>query len=376
MWKKLRFMKILYDHQIFVFQDYGGISRYFYELTNVFNKQKDIHFDLPLLYSNNHYVKKTNFLKCKPFLETKNFRGKIRLLNFINKHIEKKFLCKKGFDIFHPTYYDPYFLKYIGDKPFVLTIYDMVYELFPQIFSPRDKTSVHKKLLASKATKIIAISENTKRDIIKLFGINEDKIEVIHLGNSLCFNDIEKVKGISSKFPQKYLLFVGNRRVYKNFDTFTESISQLLRDDKNLYLICAGGGKFTPSEIASLEKSGVINKVTQCSFDDNILAQLYQNALAFIFPSLYEGFGIPILEAFFCGCPVVASNISSLPEVAGDAAEYFDPLDKISILNAVKKIAYDHGLRCKLKNKGYERLKNFSWEKTANQTKMLYKSIL
>jgi glycosyltransferase involved in cell wall biosynthesis len=184
------------------------------------------------------------------------------------------------------------------------------------------------------------------------------------------------VKGISSKFPQKYLLFVGNRRVYKNFDTFTESISQLLRDDKNLYLICAGGGKFTPSEIASLEKSGVINKVTQCSFDDNILAQLYQNALAFIFPSLYEGFGIPILEAFFCGCPVVASNISSLPEVAGDAAEYFDPLDKISILNAVKKIAYDHGLRCKLKNKGYERLKNFSWEKTANQTKMLYKSIL
>lgn len=369
-------MKILYDHQIFVFQDYGGISRYFYELMNVFKKQEDIHFDLPLLYSNNHYIRKTGFLTCKPFLETINFRGKIRLLNFINKHGEKKFLCKKSFDIFHPTYYDPYFLKYIGDKPFVLTIYDMVYELFPQIFSSRDKTSEHKKLLASKATKIIAISENTKRDIIKLFGIKEDKIEVIYLGNSLCFDVIEEVKGKSSEFPQRYLLFVGNRRVYKNFDTFIESISRLLKDDKNLYLICAGGGKFTPSEIANLEKSGVINKVTQCSFDDNILAQLYTNALAFIFPSLYEGFGIPILEAFSCGCPVVTSNISSLPEVAGDAAEYFDPADKISILSTVKKVIDDHDLRYKLKYKGYERLKNFSWEKTANQTMMLYKSIL
>lgn len=369
-------MKILYDHQIFVFQDYGGISRYFYELTNVFHKQKDIYFDLPLLYSNNQYVKKANFLKCKPFLEAKNFRGKIWLLHFIHKHLEKKFLCKKGFDIFHPTYYDPYFLKYIGDKPFVLTIYDMVYELFPQIFSPRDKTSVHKKLLASKATKIIAISENTKNDIIKLFGIKEDKIEVIYLGNSLCVDAMKEETATSSELPQRYLLFVGNRRVYKNFDTFLESISPLLKDDKNLYLICAGGGKFTPSEIANLEKSGVIQKVTQCSFDDNILAQLYKNALAFIFPSLYEGFGIPILEAFSRGCPVITSNISSLPEVAGDAAEYFDPTDKISIFSTVKKVIDDHDLRCKLKYKGYERLKNFSWEKTANQTKMLYKSML
>ncbi|MCF6149884.1 MAG: glycosyltransferase family 4 protein [Candidatus Kuenenia sp.] len=369
-------MKVLYDHQIFVFQDYGGISRYFYELTNVFNNQEDIHFDLPLLYSNNHYIRKTNFLKCKPFLEAKNFRGKTRLLNFIHKYTEKKILRKKGFDVFHPTYYDPYFLKYIGNKPFVLTIYDMVYELFPQIFSTRDKTSVNKKLLASKAAKIIAISENTKRDVIKLFGIKEDKVEVIYLGNSLCFGITEKVKGMSNENPQKYLLFVGNRRAYKNFDTFIESISPLLKEDKNLYLICAGGGKFTPSEIANLEKLGVIKKVTQCSFDDNILAQLYKNALAFIFPSLYEGFGIPILEAFSCGCPVITSNISSLPEVAGDAAEYFDPIDKISISSTVKKVIYDHDLRCKLKYKGYERLKNFSWEKTANQTKMLYKSIL
>ncbi|MEK7699067.1 MAG: glycosyltransferase family 1 protein [Planctomycetota bacterium] len=369
-------MKILYDHQIFIYQDFGGISRYFYELMNAFEKDKDIGFDLALAYSNNHYIEKARFVKSKPLFKTRKFKGKNRLLHYLNMRGERKLLLGKDFDIFHPTYFNPYFLDYLGDKPFVLTIYDMVYELFPQIYSPRDKTGVYKKLLAPKATKIIAISENTKRDIMKLFGIKEDKIEVIYLANSLCANAIKKGKGVASELPQKYLLFVGNRRVYKNFDTFIESISPLLRDDKDLHLICAGGGKFTPSEIAGLEKLGVIHKVTQRPFDDNQLAQLYLNALAFVFPSLYEGFGIPILEAFACGCPVITSNISSLPEVAGNAAEYFDPADKMSILSAVKKVIYNHGLRSELKGKGYERLKGFSWEKTANNTKKLYQSIL
>lgn len=369
-------MKILYDHQIFIYQDFGGISRYFYELMNAFGKDKDIGFDLALDYSNNHYIKKARFVKSKPFFKTRKFKGKNRLLHYLNMRGERKLLIGKDYDVFHPTYYDPYFLKYIGDKPFVLTIHDMVYELFPQIFSSGDKTSEHKKLLALKATKIIAISENTKRDMIKLLGIKEDKIEVIYLANSLCAEAIEQGKCVASELPQKYLLFVGNRRVYKNFDTFIESISQLLKDDEDLNLICAGGGKFTPSEIVSLEKLGVIHKVTQRPFDDNQLSQLYLNALAFVFPSLYEGFGIPILEAFACGCPVIASNVSSLPEVAGDAAEYFDPDDKMSILSAVKKVIYDFDLRCELRGKGYGRLKAFSWGKTANNTKKLYQSIL
>ncbi len=369
-------MKILYDHQIFVYQEFGGISRYFYELMNAFEKDKDIRFDLSLAYSNNHYIKNARFVKSRPFFKTRNFRLKNRFLHYVNMRGERKLLLGKDYDVFHPTYFNPYFLEYLGDKPFVLTIYDMVYELFPHIFSHRDKTGVYKKLLTPMATKIIAISENTKRDIIKLFGIKEDKIEVIYLANPLAAGAIEKRKGAVSDLPQKYLLFVGNRRVYKNFDTFIESISSLLQDDKDLHLLCAGGGTFTPSEIAGLEKLGVMKKVTQRSFDDNQLAQFYLNAVAFVFPSLYEGFGIPVLEAFSCGCPVIASNISSLPEVAGNAAEYFDPADTMSILSAVKKVVRDHNLRSELKDRGYERLKGFSWEKTANNTKNLYQSIL
>ncbi len=368
--------KILYDHQIFIYQEFGGISRYFYELMSAFEKDEDVRIDMSLAYSNNHYINNARFVKSRPFFKNTNFRFKNRLLHYLNKRGEKKLLLGKDYDLFHPTYFNPYFLYYLGSKPFVLTIYDMVYELFPQIFSHRDKTGAYKKLLASKATKIIAISENTKRDIIRLFDVKEDKIEVIYLANSLTAGTIEKGKGSVSDLPQKYLLFVGNRRVYKNFDTFVESIASLLKDDNGLHLVCAGGGKFTPWEIAGLEKLGIMQKVIQYPFDDSKLAQFYRNALALVFPSLYEGFGIPILEAFSCGCPVIASNISSLPEVAGDAAEYFDPADTMSISGAVKKVIGNDDLMRELKARGYERLKAFSWEKTAANTKKLYQSIL
>lgn len=368
--------KILYDHQIFIYQEFGGISRYFYELMSAFEKDEDVRFDLSLAYSNNQYINNARFVKSRPFFKNRNFRFKNRLLHYLNMRGERKLLRGKDYDVFHPTYFNPYFLDYLGNKPFVLTIYDMVYELFPQIFSHRDKIGVYKKLLAPKATKIIAISENTKHDIIKLFGIKEDKIEVIYLANSLAAGTLEKGKGVAGDLPPKYLLFVGNRRVYKNFDLFVESISSLLKDDNGLHLVCAGGGKFTASEIAGLEKSGIMKKVTQRSFDDNKLAQFYLNALALVFPSLYEGFGIPVLEAFSCGCPVIVSNISSLPEVAGNAAAYFDPADKMSIVSTVKKVICNDDLRQELKARGYERLKEFSWEKTATDTKKLYQGIL
>ena len=140
-------MKILYDHQIFVYQEFGGISRYFYELMNAFEKDKDIRFDLSLAYSNNHYIKNARFVKSRPFFKTRNFRLKNRFLHYVNMRGERKLLLGKDYDVFHPTYFNPYFLEYLGDKPFVLTIYDMVYELFPHIFSHRDKTGVYKKLL-------------------------------------------------------------------------------------------------------------------------------------------------------------------------------------------------------------------------------------
>ncbi|MFN3695152.1 MAG: glycosyltransferase family 4 protein, partial [Ignavibacterium sp.] len=169
---------------------------------------------------------------------------------------------------------------------------------------------------------------------------------------------------------------VGSRKYYKNFIFTINSIADLLLREKEMYFICAGGGNFTRKEHKVFKELKIESKIKQIPVDDNILGALYSNALAFIFPSLYEGFGIPILESFSCGCPVICSNISSLPEVAQDAAEYFDPYNKSSIKSAVEKIISDNLRREELKTLGFERLKFFNWERTALHTYKVYKQAL
>ena len=367
-------MKILYDHQIFSSQIYGGISRYFFELMKNFENDNRVKYDLSLRYSKNHYLNKYNDLKYKPFFKNFNFRGKYRLINILNKNISKKLLIKGDYDIFHPTYYDPYFLNILNNKPFVLTIYDMIHEIYSEVFPLKDKTSKRKKILAQKATKIIAISENTKKDIIRFFSIEENKIEVTYLANSFNMNKDDKILNVVT--PEKYILFVGSRGGYKNFNLFIEAISTLLVEDAELNVVCVGGGNFKEMEKEKFKKLNIVNKIFQYSISDNILAYLYQKAIAFVFPSLYEGFGIPILEAFACGCPIICSRTSSLPEVAGGAAIYFDPTDKLSMLDSIEKVIYNDELKKQLVNKGIEREKEFTWKKTADKTKKIYEEIL
>lgn len=366
-------MKILYDYQAFTLQKYGGISRYFYELMSEFDKMKNIETITSLVVSNNHYISDKKFVNYFELFPSKQFRGKQRVFNLINKPNTIFKLKQQTFDVFHPTYYDPYFLNYLGNKPFVLTVYDMIHEKFSDMFSVNDKTTEQKRLLVEKATKIIAISESTKKDLIELFGTDESKIKVVYLGNSMFPKPDIK---LSFDIPKKYLLFVGGRGSYKNFERFIKSISDILKQDKELFVLCTGGGKFGSSENQLFTELGISNQVLQYNLDDNSLAYFYKNALAFIFPSLYEGFGIPVLESFSCGCPLLCSNVSSLPEVAGEAACYFDPYSEKSMIHAVLKVLEDANFREDLINKGYEQLKKFSWKQTAGETKKIYESIL
>jgi glycosyltransferase involved in cell wall biosynthesis len=250
----------------------------------------------------------------------------------------------------------------------------MVHEIFPKMFLGKNAVSKRKKILAKKATKIIAISKNTKKDIIKYFGINEDKIEVVYLSNS--FNSCLGGRGHNLGLPERYVLFVGKRNGYKNFDLFIEGIVSLMKKDKNLNIVCAGGGEFTRLEKEKFRTFGIENKIYHFSGGDNLIQHLYSKALAFVFSSLYEGFGIPILEAFSCNCPVICSRTSSLPEIAKDAAIYFNPEDKTEMRSSIEKVLYNKTLRKELAQRGLKRLKDFSWAKTARQTKKIYKEII
>lgn len=392
-------MKILFDHQTFDLQNFGGISRYFYELIAEFDKDEHIDWELSIRYSNNLYLKNLSFFNdrllpkidraeaLKKFLWGKAFRGKERLYNIQakfapqnvtdhsgqNKLLSIEKLKEGNFDIFHPTYYDDYFIDYIGSKPYVLTVYDLIHQIFPEYFlyDAKDKN----KNLFDKASKIIAISENTKADLVNIFDVEESKVVVTHLANSL-----QKSPGIDNgkfktKLPEKYLLYNGNRDLYKNFLFFSQVFAVISRKEKDLQVVCTGP-PFNNDELYFFKKLGIENCMHHAYINDVELACLYDNALAFIFPTMYEGFGLPVLEAFNLGCPVLVSNTSSIKEIGGDAVIYFEPKNAVSIITAVQKVLHDPELRKDLIDKGYEQVKKFSWEKTASETKKVYQQVV
>jgi len=366
-------MRVLYDHQIFSNQFYGGISRYFYELIKEVNTFQETKTKISLFLSNNSYLSEEKIAKYYSFFPEKNSKRKKLFLHRVNKIISILFLKYYNFDIFHPTYYDPYFLKYIKSKPFVLTVYDMINEKLKGNYGQNKVVTERKKKLVARAVRIIAISENTKRDLIDLFGTEESKIEVVYLANSL--NRVKKIES-NMKLPDKYILFVGSRKGYKNFIGFIKSISELIVKEKNLKIFCAGGGSFNKKELKLFDELNIIDRIFQKNLNDDKLAFCYKNAELFVFPSLYEGFGIPILESFACECPLVCSNGSSFPEIAKEGAVYFNPNDQESIKKAVDKVLKNDYLKIEMIKKGKEILKNFSWEKTAKETEKVYKKVL
>lgn len=391
-------MKILYDYQIFREQKVGGISRYFFELMNNFDKDQSVDFELQILYSDNEYLKNHYLFKqmILPFADQvtqPNFRGKVnsignRLFNKIkNKLLTSQVVVneqneikaesvkkiKEGnFDIFHPTYYDDYFMPYIGNKPFVLTIYDLIHQIFPDnlMYLP-DKS----KEMIQRADRIISISENTKKDLINIFGIDENKVDVTYLANSLQAEFDHVSDEFKQKIPKDYLLYVGSRFGYKNFLFFSRMFSSLKSKYKNLNIVTTGS-TFDSTEQYWLNKLGIQNCVYNTFVSDNELSYLYKNAIAFVFPSMYEGFGLPVLEAFSCGCPAIISSSSSLSEIGGNAVVYFEPKNPESMLQALKSVIDDPDLRKEKILLGYKQLENFSWDKTAIQTKQIYEKVL
>ncbi len=386
-------MKVLYDHQIFEMQRFGGISRYFCELFNGLEKNNEIEVDLSVTYATNEYLKGTRFShrpKADPgsydaFMGGREFRGKWNLYTLRNRFLKTlnakdanrlasiKALKRQDFDVFHPTYYDDYFLPYIGKKKFVLTVYDMIHELYPEYFNLAELTADRKRRLAEEAHKIIAISECTKRDLIDFYGIDAAKIEVVYLANSL--NSQTVSLPVSLKLPVRYVLFVGARAGYKNFYFFVHAMRGLLARDPTLHIVCTGA-EFTKNELAFLKIHRLSERVGHRAVSDTALENLYAHALVFVFPSLYEGFGLPILEAFSNHCPVVLGRAGSLPEIGGDGALYFEPKDAKSLQEVMADVLYNPARRAELVERGNVRLSLYSWGRTCKETGALYRRLL
>ncbi len=356
-------MKVLIDNQVYENQKFGGISRYFDEIakenSNIIRMEL---FQLP-------YVSKKNI--------PKRIKNKmLRLFDAKNQPITDKYyfynsqITNLNYDLFHPTYYHNYFLDQLK-VPLVLTVHDMIHEKYPEYFG-YSRDSYNKRKLCEAAGKIIAISESTKKDLIDIFEIPEAKIEVIY--HSTNFNLVTPHKPVLEKEINHYLLFTGNRNSYKNFLTFLIAVAPVL-NKKGIHLICTGS-PFSEVEKRWICDLFVQDKVVHHYCNDNELVFLYQNALCFVFPSLYEGFGFPLLEAFACGCPVASSPGGSLKEIGADAALYFNPKDILDIRETISNIIKDNSLRKDLVESGKQRLKDFSWDKCRKETNLLYSKLV
>jgi len=360
-------MKILYDHQIFSLQRHGGISRYFSELAMRVNA------NVAVLATENEYLATMPFYRGMKLDGSKRITGKTALISTINASWARMKLVGQGFDIFHPTYYHPYFLGYLRKQPYVLTVYDMAHEMYPDCFSVDDRTAVWKRTVVSGAARIVAISEFTKQELMRLYGLDGTNIKVVHLASS--FQRSAATAANKTGRSNRYILYVGTRNRYKNFGLFVRAMAPLLRREPDLRIVCAGGGAFDSGELELMESLLLTGRLLQVRASDPELAELYAGAGVFVFPSLYEGFGIPVLEAFSCGCPTIVSNAGSLPEVAGDAGMVVDTNDESALGASVERVLNDHEFRETLIKKGYDRAAHFSWDRVARETVRVYESI-
>lgn len=338
--------------------------------TGVEHYAKQLILHLAQIDHDNSYIL---YLRTKPedwfFSLPKNFRVKVMpfpifwtqlriSLEMLLHPVDVLFIPASAAPLWHP-------------KNTVVTIHDVAWQYFPETFTwfTRNYLEWSTRFALWGAKKIIAVSEATKQDILKFYNVASEKIVVVHHG----YEQIGIMNGesrIKEKLPEKYLIALGTLQPRKNIIGLIDAFRMLKTENPDLphKLVIAGGiGWKSEAILATIENNkDIVVYLNYISDDDRWVA--LHGAAAYVLPSLYEGFGMPLLEAFEAGTPVATSNISSMPEVAGNAAVYFNPKDASDIKMTLQKLLSDQALRADLIAKGKERLKNFSWEKCARET--------
>ncbi len=366
-------MNILFDHQIFCLQKYGGISRYFYELANHISGFREDHVEIFAPLHLNGYLSANGAAfhagrTVPPMLGM----GRHAAWTAATALAYLRVKPRPDVDILHETYFST--ADYLPEGATrIVTVHDMVHEMLPRQFPHQERLCRMKARAVERADHVICVSENTRRDLIRILNVPEEKTSVVYHG---CAGRQDPDPAPSA--PERpYILFVGKRGGYKNFETLLRGYAHSLRLKRDLSLVCFGGGRFSPDEEAAMRRFGLSDgQVLQKEGGDRELMRSYAHAAVFVYPSAYEGFGIPLLEAMSSGCPIACSNAGPFPEVAGRAAEFFDPADEEDIRRAIEKIVYSTRFRKSLIQLGRERAGKFSWDQCARDTLQVYRRCL
>ncbi|ASW76165.1 hypothetical protein IQ37_06210 [Chryseobacterium piperi] len=361
-------MKIILDNIVFYLQKSGGVSVYWSELAKRFNETYEDAIFFEQTTKNENLSRKKLKLKNLEYENFPNLKIQIkRYLPFFNRIKEKS--------IFHSSYYR---FSLSNKACNITTVHDLITDKYGRGLAKW----VHyyqKKIALQRSSGIVCISENTKKDLLEYHpGLRNKNITVIYNGVSDDFYYIEKkhnLEGIDERFKNlqkdSYVLYVGHRTSYKNFDMAVMAMS-FIKDDFTFVIV---GEPLSNKEVSFLNNHLKGRYMIFSSLDNTKLNYLYNNAFTLLYPSSYEGFGIPVVEAFKTMCNVVAANTSSIPEVAGDGAVLIDDINAEKIAESILKLKNDLFLRDELKRKGALHAKKFSWDKTFEEYLEFYKKV-
>lgn len=354
------------DEQIFSAQHIGGISRYAVELMRAYSSDERLGVQLAqrLIWTQNVHLLEAGMGRRLP--------GQLGKHGRITARINRTLFRGGVPDVVHHTYYDRHYLRRHKDVQVrAVTIYDMIPELSPGFF-PEGNPHRDKRSFVDAADLILCISKSTRRDLIEVYGRPEAPIVVTPLGVDRRFRPEAPRPAC---LPECYVLFVGTRSGYKDFSVLARAFAEASIPN-DVMLVAVGGGAFDAGELATLAGFGISKQVVRVDLADEELAGAYSNAICLAFPSRYEGFGLPTLEAMASGCPPVLARASAHPEVGGDAAVYFSPGDHDELASCIFRMVTDQAFREERRLAGLHRAASFSWGTTARLTAAAYREAL
>jgi glycosyltransferase involved in cell wall biosynthesis len=365
-------MKIAFDDQIFGRQRYGGISRYISELVANLAQRPGVEPIVIAPFHVNRYLLRPDVRShvrglYLPF-DVPYEEGIVKRLNAL---LVPVYWGTSQIDVVHETYYSQRSRGRARVR--VLTIHDMIHEQYPQEFEDAAEIMAAKRAAADRADHVIFISETTRRDAMKVLGIGSERCSMIYMGRPL---EQQDTLPQTITVDEPFILYVGQRGGYKNFRVLLEAFAQSLTLKNGFQLVAFGGGKFSREEQSEIDRYALGERVRQVTGNDATLNAYYRTATAFVYPSRYEGFGIPPLEAMVNGCPVVCSTGGSIPEVVGEAGCFFDADDGNRLSSLLERIAEDQDYARSLRAKGFTKAKSYSWSKCANETLLTYERLI
>lgn len=361
-------MRVAFDNQIFLLQKFGGVSRYFVELAKSLNCNGDIDTRLITPLHFNRHLQNSNISPKGVFIPfTSDLLQMNKMMRTLSTKVSRSCLERWKPDLLHETFYSD-----VDSWPKDLNRVTTIHDLIREKYEPQVSKSSRKRAAISRARAIICVSDSTRNDFLNYYDVSEEKVKRVYVGVD---GKIFTAQPVDSPIKRDFILYVGHRNGYKNFDLLLHAFASSSLLKSNFCIVTFGGNPLSAVEKRKINELGLSNSVIYAKGNDATLSMYYRTAVVFVYPSKYEGFGSPNLEAMSSGCPVLCSDISPFRESAGNAGLFFDPNSIESLRSNLEFLLSDTDKRESMSRAGIAHAAQFSWSKCAWHTTQVYSTV-